>query len=169
MSQPNTFSAERAFSSDARLALAVLNEARYPILRRMFGVSRDQANILTLILVLSAADATYEVVRRLIRHPWPLDGPDTVIAAFAVREAGFSLAGPKVRQGQLFGILIVGAGVGRLIVPGARRALHGLHVAEQRVGQQRMRIYGTAQRALSRPRARASSSASARDETPSFR
>jgi hypothetical protein len=31
--------------------------------------------------------------------------------------------------------------------PGLRRALHKIHVAEQRVGQERMRFWGAAQRA----------------------
>ena len=150
MNQSNTtvatVSAERAFLNDVRLTLALLNWARYPILRRMFGISREQANILTVILALSAADATYEVVRRFIRHPWPLDGPDSLIAAFVLREGGFTLAGPKARDKQLFGTLIVVAGVGSLVVPRVRRGLHRLRVAERRVGEERMRIYGAVSR-----------------------
>jgi hypothetical protein len=145
MSLSNTtdpVSAERAFLNDVRLTLALLNWARYPILHRMFGISREQVNILTFILALSAADATYEVVRRFIRHPWPLDGADSLIAAFILREGGFTLAGPKARDKQLFGTLIVVAGVGSLVVARVRRVLHRLHVAERRVGEERMRIYG---------------------------
>jgi hypothetical protein len=32
-----------------------------------------------------------------------------------------------------------------LTLPGLRRAVHSLHAAEQRVGEQRRRIYGAAQ------------------------
>ena len=138
-------SAERAFVSDARLAFAVLKWAHYPVLRRVFGVPREQANLLTFALALTAANATYDVLRRIIRHPWPLSGPDTGVAAFLVREAGFGIAGPKAREVQFFGILIAAAAVGGLTLPGMRRALHGIRVAEQRVGLQRRSIYGAAQ------------------------
>jgi hypothetical protein len=65
-----------------------------------------------------------------------------------VREAGFGIAGPKAREVQLFGALIAVAEIGGLALPGIRRGLHSIHVAEQRVGQQRRRIYGAAQRAV---------------------
>ena len=93
-----TVSAERAFASDVRLVLAVLNQARYPLMRRVFGVSREQVNLLTFVLALSAAGATFEAIQRFIRHPWPLDGPDTAIAAAVVREAGFGIAGPNEKR-----------------------------------------------------------------------
>jgi len=136
--------AGRAFLSDARLTLALLNGARYPLLGRVFGVPRAQANLLTFVLALAAANATYDTLRRVIRHPWPLSGTDTGIMTFLVREAGFGIAGPKAREVQFFGILIAVAGIGRVALPGMRRAAHGIHIAEQRVGQQRRRIYGAA-------------------------
>ena len=148
-------SAERALVSDARLALAVVNEVRYPVLRRVFGVPREEANLLTFVLMLSAARTTYRVARRIVRHPWPLNGPDTAIAGFLVRELGFGIAGPKARELQMFGTLIAIAAVGGLTLPGLRRALHSLRIAEQRVGQQRMRIYGAAQRQARQVRAAA--------------
>jgi hypothetical protein len=134
-----------AFLSDARLALTVLNELRCLALRRAFGVPREQANLLTFVLALGAAEATYDVARRFLRHPWPLDGTDTAITAFLVRESGFGIAGPQARAVQLGGILIVAAAAGSLTLPGLRRAVHSLHAAEQRVGEQRRRIYGAAQ------------------------
>ena len=88
-------SAERAFFFDVRLVLAVLNQARYPVFGRVFGVSRDQVNLLTFVLALSAAGATLDALDRFIHHPWPLDGPDTAIAAYVVREAGFASRGRR--------------------------------------------------------------------------
>lgn len=138
-------SAERAFVSDARLALTVLNELRYPALRRMFGVSREQANLLTFVLALMAARGSYDLARQVLRIRWPLSGPDTAIVGVLVREAGFAMAGPKAREVQLGGALIAFAAVGGLTLPGLRRALRGLHELEQRVREQRRRIYGSAQ------------------------
>jgi len=137
-------SAERAFASDVRLVLAVLNHGRYPLMGRVFGVSRDQVNLLTFVLALTALGTTLDAVRRFIRDPWPLDGTDTAIAAAVVREAGFGIAGPKIRQTHLFGALIAVAAVKGLTFPGLRHALHSMHVVEQRIGLQRRRIYGAA-------------------------
>jgi len=139
-----TVSAERAFLYDVRLVLAVLNQARYPLMRRVFGVSRDQVNLLTFVLAASAVATTYEALVRFIRDPWPLDGTETAMAAAVVREAGFGIAGPRIRQTHLFGALIAVAAMKGLALPGMRRALHSAHIAEQRVGEQRKRIYGAA-------------------------
>jgi hypothetical protein len=145
-------SAGRVFLSDSRLAFAVLNQARYLSLSRVFGVSREQANLLTFVLALGAANLTYDALRRIIRHPWPLSGPDTGIATFLVRETGFGIAGPKAREVQLFGTLIAVSAIGGLGLPGIRRALHGIRVAEQRVPEQRMGIWGAPQRTTSKVR-----------------
>lgn len=144
-----TASAERAFLSDARVVLALLNWARYPVVSRIFGVSRAQVNLLTFVLALSATTATYDAARRItrqfIRHPWPLSGVDTAIAGSFVREAGFAIAGPRAREVKFFWGLVAVAAVGRLAAPGMRRELHRIHVAEQRVAEERMEFWGTAQ------------------------
>jgi hypothetical protein len=140
-----TISAQRAMASDARLAYSVLNELRYPALGRAFGVPREQANLLTFVLALSAAGATYDALARFIRHPWPFDRADTEIGVFLVREAGFGLAGPKAREVKFFGVLIAVSAIGGLSLPSLRRALHSAHLAMERVGEQRRRIYGVAQ------------------------
>ena len=142
-----TVSAERAILSDARVALGVLNWARYRVLTGTFGVSRDQVNLLTFLLALGAANATYDAARRVIRHPWPLSGVDTAIAGSLVRESGFAIAGPLAREMRFFWGLIAVAGVAGVAVPGIRRGLHLFHVAEQRLGQARMRSWGAAQHA----------------------
>jgi hypothetical protein len=50
------FGKSELFLTDARLALGVLNHLRYQALNRAFGTSREQANVLTAIVVLGAAD-----------------------------------------------------------------------------------------------------------------
>jgi hypothetical protein len=154
-----TVSAERAFLCDVRLVLAALNQARYPLMRRAFGVSREQVNLLTFVVALSVAGATYDVIARFLRHPWPLDGAETAMAAAVVREAGFGIAGPKIRQTHVFGALIAIVAMKGLALPGLRRALHSAHVVEQRIGRQRESIYGAAVEQLKFQRPTAPSSA----------
>ena len=135
-----TVSAERAFLFDVRLVLAVLNQARYPVFRRVFGVSPEQVNVLTFVLALSLAGATLEAIDRFIHHPWPLDAADTAIAAAVMREGGFGLAGQEIRKTHLFGGLIAVAAIGSITLP----AIHQIRVTARRIGEQRMRIYGAA-------------------------
>jgi hypothetical protein len=137
-------SAQRAILSDARVAVRVLNWGRYRVLTGMFGVSRDQVNLLTLVLAVGAASATYDAGRRIVRHPWPLSGVDTAIAGSLVRELGFAIAGPSAREIKFFWGLVAVAGVGGLAGPGMRSAVHRFRVAERRLGQQRMRFWGAA-------------------------
>jgi hypothetical protein len=136
-------SAERAFVSDVGVALAVLNWGRYQAMMRVFGVPREQVNLLTFVLALGAGDATYTAVQR-IRHPWRPSRLDTGIAGSLIREGAFAIAGPKAREVKWFLPLIGFAAVAGA-TPGLRRALHRIHVAEQRVGQERMRFWGAAQ------------------------
>jgi hypothetical protein len=145
-----TVSPERAFLSDAGVAISVLNWARYRVVMRVFGVKRDQVNFLTFVLALGAADATYNAVRGIIRHPWPLSGVDTAVAGTLAREAGFAIAGPKAREVKLFWTVIAVAAIGSA-TPGLRRLLHRIRVAEQRVGEERERWWGAAQPAATRP------------------
>jgi hypothetical protein len=143
-----TVSAERAFLSDAGVALALLNWARYRVVMRVFGVPHEQVNLLTFVLALGAADTTYSAVQR-IRHPWRPSRVDSAIAGSLIREGAFALAGPKAREVKLFCTLVALAAIGSS-TPGLRRALHKIRVAEQRVGQERMRFWGEGQRAASR-------------------
>jgi len=161
-------SAERAFLSDARLALALLNRARYPVLRHVFGVSPAEVNLLTFVLALGAVNATYGAVRRVIRHPWPLDGVDTAFAGFFVQEIGFRIAGPKAREIDQFGALIAIAAIGSVTLPGVRRALHDIRVGAHVVGEQRMRIYGVAE-AEEQRRTQASSRPAGRSRAGRYR
>jgi hypothetical protein len=140
-----TVSVERALANDARLAYTVLNELRYPALGRAFGIPREQANLLTFVLALSAAGATYDALARFIRHPWPFDRADTEIGVFLMREAGFGIAGPKAREVKFFGVLIAVTAIGGLTVPSLRRAIHSARLAAERIGEQRRRVYGVAQ------------------------
>ena len=141
--------AGRVFLSDSRLALGVLNYARHLVLRRYFGVSREQANLLSFILTLGMAEGTLRTTRRMLRGPFPLSRDDALIGRYLVREGGLSIAWPGAREVPLFGTLLAFGMLGGLAVPEVRRALRGLRSAEHRVREQRMRIYGVAQRAAS--------------------
>jgi hypothetical protein len=135
------FGAGRLFLTDARLALALLNSARYPTLNRLFGASREQANVVTFFVALVAADATYRTARRVFRAPFGMTGTDVVLGGFALSEAASGVTGPPSRDVPQFGTLVAGAVLASLAAPGLRRAARRAREAEARVRRERITRY----------------------------
>jgi hypothetical protein len=134
------FGAGQLALADSRLALAVLNHLRYQALNKAFGTSREQANVLTAIVVLGAADVVYEAGRRVAGLRPHIAGGDAAIGALALRDATLGVAGTGNRAVPGFETLLTVAVLGGLAVPAVRRAAHGLHVAEQRLRAAESRI-----------------------------
>jgi hypothetical protein len=133
------FGTSRLFLTDSRLVLAVLNHLRYQALNRVFGVSRDQGNMLTVVLLLGAANGTYEAARRI--SGMRVSGTGAAAGAVALREGALSVAGPSAREVPAFGTLVAFAMLGGLAAPSLRRTAHRMRAAERRVRQQRIRRY----------------------------
>jgi hypothetical protein len=147
------------FASDARLGLALLNEARYLALRRAFGISRSQANLLTFVLALSGVHAAAGTAQRVMATRLPITGADTLMGGFVMREAGLGIAGPAARETPLLGTLLAIAMVGGLVAPELQRVLRGMHAAERRVRdagrrfrQQRTSVYVAARQRAAQAR-----------------
>lgn len=139
---PQRFLAPRVFLSDSRVVLAVLNHLRYQALNRVFGTSREQANVLTVVLLLGAADSAYETARRI--SGMRLRVSDAGLGAIALREAALGVAGPGARQVPGFGALVAFALLGGLAAPGLRRMAKRMRAAERRVRRARVRRYAAA-------------------------
>jgi hypothetical protein len=152
------FGTVHLFLADSRLACAVLNHLRYPALNRVFGVPRDQANVLTVVLLLSAADGAYEATRRVTGMRPHVSGTDAAAGAIAMREASLSLAGPSVRAIPGLGALVAFALLGGFAAPALRRAGRRVRAGQQRLraAEQRMRGERSKRYAAARDRARAS-------------
>ena len=146
------FGTTQLFLTDSRLALHLLNHLRYQALNRAFGASREQANVLTFVLLVGAADGAYEAGRRLGAMRPRVAGHDAAIGALAVREAALVAAGPSGRAIPGFGTLVALAMLGRVAAPTVRRTARRmrdteqrLRAAEQRVRRERIRRYVDAQ------------------------
>jgi hypothetical protein len=150
-----SFGTGRLFLADSRLALAVLNEARHRGLHRVFGVSREEENLLTFVLALSAASAGYEGARRALHAPLLISSRGAATGAILMREAAVGVAGPGANAIPGFGALMALALVGTLAVPGMRRAIHAAREAEHRARAHRSAIYLAEVRATARRRAAA--------------
>ena len=135
------FGTSDLFITDSRLVLAVLNHLRYQAFNRAFGMSREQTNVLTAVLLLSAADGAYGATRRITGMRPHVSGSDAALGGFAVRGAALGFAGPAARQIPGFGALVAFAVLGGLATPGLRRTAQRMRAAEQRlrVAEQRVR------------------------------
>jgi hypothetical protein len=127
--------------SDARLALGILNHVRYDALRWAFGVNREQANVVTSLLVAGAVESVYEGARRIPGLRPSISGVDAAIGAVALRDAAVgAVGGPAGRQIPGFATLVAGAAVAAWAAPGLRRAAHRARMAEQRMRAAEARI-----------------------------
>ena len=101
------FDNTQLFIGDARIVLGVLNHMRYQALHRVFGTSREQANVLTAVMALGAVDAAYESARRVAGLRPNVGRGDATLGLLAVREVALGVAGPSVRQVPGLGALVV--------------------------------------------------------------
>ena len=135
------FGAGRLFLADTRIALIWLNWMRHWALQRVFGLSRAHSNALTVVVVLTAADAGVTLAGRAIRAPLRISRTDAATGGILVREAARGIAGPRSRDVPLFGTLVIVAGLGAVALPGIRQAVRTLRINEQRLRKQRIGRY----------------------------
>jgi hypothetical protein len=141
------FGTGRLFLTDSRLVFALVDSSRYAFLHRMLGVSREQANIVTFMAAVVAADAAYELVRRIVRAPVGVSRADVALGGGALRETAFAVGGSGSRDVPMFATLVVGAALASVAFPGLRRAAGRAREAERRVRRQRIGRYTDAIRA----------------------
>jgi hypothetical protein len=145
----SAFSAGRLALADARLGLAVLNYARVRGLERAFGINRQQANLLTFVLALGAAEASVELARRMWHAPFGLSGEEWAAGGLVLRECAFGIAGPAAREVPGAGTLLTVAMLGTVGLPTLRRSVKAMRELERRVRIERQGQYAAARRALS--------------------
>jgi hypothetical protein len=133
------FSTPQLFGADARLAFVLINHLRHKALHRVFGISRESANLLTVVLLLSAADGVYGVARRISRVRLGVSGTDAAMGASVLRETALTVAGPSARQVPWAEGLLVLAILGGL-APGLKRMAQGTYAAEQRLRSTEERV-----------------------------
>ena len=133
MANNEGFGPTQLFLADSRLVFAVLNHLRYQALNRAFGVSREQANVMTAVALLVAADGAYESARRIGGMRPHVSGTDAALGAVALRDAGLGIAGPNVRAIPGFGTLVAFAILGGFAVPALRQTAHKVRATEQRL------------------------------------
>lgn len=130
----------RLFFGDAAIVFMLLNDVRHRTVTRVFGVSRDDSNLVTVLAIGSAAVAvqgTAARVRAIRRYP---SGSDSLIGAALVREAALGIAGEPSRAVPAAGALLALALAGtssrpmmRGVLRTTRRSVRDVVTAPQRL------------------------------------
>ncbi len=121
MSAQSNVGFARLFFGDAAIVFMLLNDARHRTVTRVFGVSRDDSNLVTVLAIGSAAVAVQGTAAR-VRAIRP-SGSDSLIGAALVREAALGIAGEPSRAVPAAGALLALALAGKSSRPMMRRVL----------------------------------------------
>jgi hypothetical protein len=129
------------FAEDVRVAMLLLNDARYRVLERTLGTTREQANLVTFVAAAVVVDAAQ---RQKSRVP-PPRAPAPANIALSAAMTGSVLSGIAGTSG-LGGpgsLLIAAAIVYKIVAPPSRRAFRGVSRAPFRL---RSAVMGQGQR-----------------------
>lgn len=121
------------FASDVRTTLLLVNEARYRTIEGVFGVRRDQVNLMTLIATMVLAEAAEQKTRRL---RGVLHGPsrsDARLGVGLLSALADGIVGPASEATPLAGLLVASAVVGGIWVRAVRRSAHGMRTSAHNV------------------------------------
>jgi hypothetical protein len=127
------FGPGRVLLSDIRAAWLLADAARHNVIGRVFGVSKDQENLLTLVAVLALADAVTTSVRKLHALPGPSLWGDGLLGATGFREALCGVAGQSSRTSPSTGTLLMLAVLAGGSAPAIVKSLHGLRTGTHRM------------------------------------
>jgi hypothetical protein len=125
-------SAGGLFPSDPRAAYVLLNEARYRAIQGVFGVRRDQVNLMTLIAAMTLAEAIHAQGRRVRRGMRGPTRTDFVVGDGLLNALGQQIAGPSSHEIPFFAALIGTAAVGTVATRVVRHSAHDMKAAAHR-------------------------------------
>jgi hypothetical protein len=97
-------------------------------MERVFGLSREQANLATMVLLLGVTAATREGAIKALQAPGGPSVPDVALAMGVTREALHGVAGPSFDNLPLFGTLITLAALAHISRPVVSRTAHAIHI-----------------------------------------
>ena len=143
MSANNNPGFARLFFGDAGIVLLLLNNARHRLVARVYGVSRDDSNLVTVVAIGSAAVAVHGTAARVRRMRLYPSGPGSAIGAAVLRETALGIAGEPSRTVPFVGALVTFAVVGsscRPVLRGVVRTTRG-SVVRVITAPQRLRAF----------------------------
>lgn len=136
------FGGGRLLLSDMRLAFLLMNDARNRAAARLFAVPQEQANLVTLVAVAMLAETGHRKLQRLLNVPSVPSSGEGLMAAAAMRELAWNVAGPPARDMPLSGLLLAIAIVGGTATPAALKSLRAVRAFAHRTNVGFHRRYG---------------------------
>jgi hypothetical protein len=133
----------RLLVSDVRVALLLLDEARYRTVKWLFGVSRDQSWPVTLIALAMLASAAHDKSEQMLTGPGGPTRADLALGAVGLRELLVGIPGRSSQDTRLVATLVAIAMAGAVVRPGLSRTIHGFRTATHRVRQSFNHRYGS--------------------------
>jgi hypothetical protein len=128
--------------SDLRTGYLLLNELRYRAIVRTFGVSRQQANLVTLVGVSMLSQALADRATRLMRIAGPPVAMDGALTVAGLRGLVCQVAGVPSAEVPGAGTLLAMGILGGAFVPTLSRALRGLRTDSLRLSTDFHHRYG---------------------------
>ena len=122
----------RLLVSDVRVALLLVDDARHRLVKRVFGVSREQSWQVTLIALVLLASAAHDKSDQVLKGPGGPTRSDVMLGAAGLRELLTWISGQTARDTPLVGTLVMVALVRALVRPGVSRAAHGITTSSHR-------------------------------------
>jgi hypothetical protein len=127
------FSGARLLTTDMGVMLVLLNQARYRVVERMFGVSEENSWLVTAIAVAALAQAVQGKAGQVIRVPPGPSLGDTLVGTGMLRAAAHGIAGDWARDTPQFGTLIAIAVVGSACRPLLRLSFRDVKAVSHRM------------------------------------
>ena len=120
--------------TDSKIALLFGDEARVRALNRLFGLSREQANLATAVALLLLVQAAADAKQRLVAQGATPTAGDSAIWVVVARELLAGVAGPSSRDTPLLGTLItiafLGGAARRIAIKAGHAIRSGSHRAD---------------------------------------
>jgi hypothetical protein len=146
----------RLFAGDAIIILRLLNERRHRIMAAVFGVSRENSNLVTLFAIGASATgirrafaASGRHVRRIRSSPTRVG--DTMIGGAVAKETVDSIAGHPARDAPSAAALIAFAVAVHSLRPAAQRSLHAARQSLRRLAAAAQSLKGISLPTMRRP------------------
>jgi hypothetical protein len=114
--------------------LVLLNEARRGTIETVFGVRRDQVNLMTAVVAFTVAASVHQTTQRVRRQVRRSGRADVMLADGLLNALGQEIAGPFARETPFFAAIIGTATVGAVASRALRESSREMKAASYRLG-----------------------------------
>jgi hypothetical protein len=128
--------------TDLQIVLHMLNEGRRRSLQSAFGITREEADLVSLVLLGMIGHSVHRRWTRFMSGPLFPSAGDSALSVAATRELVQTIAGPASRDTSMFGTLVAVAAAGGVALPIVRRGMRAVEVSVEDVAAAFRHRYG---------------------------